>query len=197
MLIVKHGGVLTHAGRRQAEQLGSVFRNIMYPRQGGEGGAAARKEKRGGTSTGLLFRCALAPFPLAGWRTSPPPLPLKHTDALVPSSSLSLSGRAGVTRAACCDCTAPTGTTSRCTRVTRAGCRPRPPPSSRASWTSRRVGGGGQPAVQGGFGSSPLVLVLPSGPSCPGTAPFALRPPLPLCLCLCPLYPSAPSASAA
>jgi inositol hexakisphosphate/diphosphoinositol-pentakisphosphate kinase len=34
LLILKHGGVLTHAGRQQAEALGSVFRNIMYPNQG-------------------------------------------------------------------------------------------------------------------------------------------------------------------
>lgn len=32
LLILKHGGVLTHAGRRQAETLGSHFRQVMYPR---------------------------------------------------------------------------------------------------------------------------------------------------------------------
>lgn len=31
MLIVKHGGVLTHAGREQSERLGSQFRTVMYP----------------------------------------------------------------------------------------------------------------------------------------------------------------------
>mmetsp|Transcript_36118 Transcript_36118/g.91148 ORF Transcript_36118/g.91148 Transcript_36118/m.91148 type:complete len:1152 (-) Transcript_36118:379-3834(-) len=35
MLILKHGGVLTHAGRDQAEQLGLNYRMIMYPNQGG------------------------------------------------------------------------------------------------------------------------------------------------------------------
>lgn len=32
MLILKWGGVLTHAGRQQAENLGSFFRTAMYPR---------------------------------------------------------------------------------------------------------------------------------------------------------------------
>jgi len=35
LLILKHGGVLTHAGREQAEQLGLNYRMIMYPNQGG------------------------------------------------------------------------------------------------------------------------------------------------------------------
>ncbi len=33
LLIVKWGGVLTHAGRQQAEELGRVFRMVMYPRR--------------------------------------------------------------------------------------------------------------------------------------------------------------------
>eukprot|EP00879_Flechtneria_rotunda_P022005 GHRR01023207.1.p2 GENE.GHRR01023207.1~~GHRR01023207.1.p2 ORF type:complete len:405 (+),score=176.18 GHRR01023207.1:1563-2777(+) len=32
LLILKYGGVLTHAGRAQAEELGKMFRMIMYPR---------------------------------------------------------------------------------------------------------------------------------------------------------------------
>lgn len=32
MLILKYGGVLTHAGRQQAEELGRIFRLVMYPR---------------------------------------------------------------------------------------------------------------------------------------------------------------------
>lgn len=32
LLILKWGGVLTHAGRRQAENLGRTFRLVMYPR---------------------------------------------------------------------------------------------------------------------------------------------------------------------
>jgi hypothetical protein len=31
LLILKWGGVLTHAGRKQAEDLGRVFRLVMYP----------------------------------------------------------------------------------------------------------------------------------------------------------------------
>lgn len=31
LLILKYGGVLTHAGRQQAESLGKDFRNNMYP----------------------------------------------------------------------------------------------------------------------------------------------------------------------
>eukprot|EP00803_Ostreobium_quekettii_P004618 evm.model.scf_439.9 EVM.evm.TU.scf_439.9 scf_439:61654-74618(+) len=31
LLILKHGGVLTHAGRRQSEDLGKYFRTAMYP----------------------------------------------------------------------------------------------------------------------------------------------------------------------
>ena len=42
LLILKHGGVLTHAGRQQAEALGSLFRNIMYPNQGPAGGGLLR-----------------------------------------------------------------------------------------------------------------------------------------------------------
>jgi hypothetical protein len=42
LLILKYGGVLTHAGRAQAEELGKTFRMVMYPRYvcvlGGEGG---------------------------------------------------------------------------------------------------------------------------------------------------------------
>jgi hypothetical protein len=39
LLILKWGGVLTHAGRRQAEDLGRTFRLVMYPRWavGGQG----------------------------------------------------------------------------------------------------------------------------------------------------------------
>lgn len=32
LLVCKWGGVLTHAGRQQAEDLGKVFRLVMYPR---------------------------------------------------------------------------------------------------------------------------------------------------------------------
>lgn len=32
LLILKYGGVLTHAGRAQAEELGKTFRMVMYPR---------------------------------------------------------------------------------------------------------------------------------------------------------------------
>lgn len=32
LLILKYGGVLTHAGRQQAEDLGQSFRMVMYPR---------------------------------------------------------------------------------------------------------------------------------------------------------------------
>ncbi|GMH42191.1 hypothetical protein BSKO_10110 [Bryopsis sp. KO-2023] len=39
LLILKHGGVLTHAGRAQAETLGSHFRQVMYPSTAGSGTA--------------------------------------------------------------------------------------------------------------------------------------------------------------
>ena len=42
LLILKHGGVLTHAGRQQAEALGSLFRNVMYPQNGPTGGGLLR-----------------------------------------------------------------------------------------------------------------------------------------------------------
>ena len=42
LLILKHGGVLTHAGRAQAETLGSLFRTAMYPRYGPAGGGLLR-----------------------------------------------------------------------------------------------------------------------------------------------------------
>jgi hypothetical protein len=32
LLILKYGGVLTHSGRAQAEELGKTFRMVMYPR---------------------------------------------------------------------------------------------------------------------------------------------------------------------
>ena len=34
LMILKYGGVLTHAGRQQAEDLGRIFRLVMYPRCG-------------------------------------------------------------------------------------------------------------------------------------------------------------------
>ncbi|CAM0883363.1 unnamed protein product [Alopecurus aequalis] len=34
LMILKYGGVLTHAGRKQAEELGRYFRNNMYPSEG-------------------------------------------------------------------------------------------------------------------------------------------------------------------
>jgi inositol hexakisphosphate/diphosphoinositol-pentakisphosphate kinase len=34
LLILKWGGVLTHAGRQQAEDLGKIYRMVMYPRCG-------------------------------------------------------------------------------------------------------------------------------------------------------------------
>ncbi|CAM6083123.1 unnamed protein product [Calypogeia fissa] len=34
LMILKYGGVLTHAGRKQAEELGRTFRNYMYPGEG-------------------------------------------------------------------------------------------------------------------------------------------------------------------
>lgn len=37
LLVLKYGGVLTHAGRKQAEVLGTHFRAAMYPRCGGCG----------------------------------------------------------------------------------------------------------------------------------------------------------------
>ena len=42
LLILKHGGVLPHAGRQQAEALGSLFRNLMYPQSGPTGGGLLR-----------------------------------------------------------------------------------------------------------------------------------------------------------
>ncbi|CAK9232006.1 unnamed protein product, partial [Sphagnum troendelagicum] len=33
-MLLKYGGVLTHAGRKQAEELGRSFRNYMYPGEG-------------------------------------------------------------------------------------------------------------------------------------------------------------------
>ena len=38
LVVVKHGGVLTHAGRTQAESLGQDFRRSIYPAASGEGG---------------------------------------------------------------------------------------------------------------------------------------------------------------
>eukprot|EP00897_Mesotaenium_endlicherianum_P011034 jgi/Mesen1/995/ME000120S00151 len=37
LMVLKYGGVLTHAGRKQAEELGRTFRNNMYPVEAGEG----------------------------------------------------------------------------------------------------------------------------------------------------------------
>ncbi|KAG6741698.1 hypothetical protein POTOM_054975 [Populus tomentosa] len=34
LMVLKYGGVLTHAGRKQAEELGRYFRNNMYPGEG-------------------------------------------------------------------------------------------------------------------------------------------------------------------
>ncbi|CAK9857717.1 unnamed protein product [Sphagnum jensenii] len=34
LMVLKYGGVLTHAGRKQAEELGRSFRNCMYPGEG-------------------------------------------------------------------------------------------------------------------------------------------------------------------
>eukprot|EP00249_Psilotum_nudum_P017504 c26356_g1_i1 orf=1564-3798(-) len=34
LMVLKYGGVLTHAGRKQAEELGRSFRNSMYPGEG-------------------------------------------------------------------------------------------------------------------------------------------------------------------
>ncbi|XP_023637662.1 inositol hexakisphosphate and diphosphoinositol-pentakisphosphate kinase VIP2 isoform X1 [Capsella rubella] len=34
LMVLKYGGVLTHAGRKQAEELGRYFRNHMYPGEG-------------------------------------------------------------------------------------------------------------------------------------------------------------------
>ena len=42
LLIIKHGGILTHTGRAQAEELGKVFRAVMYPNHGPEGGGLLR-----------------------------------------------------------------------------------------------------------------------------------------------------------
>ncbi|KAF5835969.1 histidine phosphatase superfamily-domain-containing protein, partial [Dunaliella salina] len=42
LLVVKWGGVLTHAGRQQAEQLGMHFRACMYPKHGPAGGGLLR-----------------------------------------------------------------------------------------------------------------------------------------------------------
>ena len=45
LLIVKWGGVLTHAGRQQAEDLGKIYRMVMYPRSAAVG---ARGEAHAG-----------------------------------------------------------------------------------------------------------------------------------------------------
>jgi hypothetical protein len=42
LLILKYGGVLTHAGRAQAEELGKTFRMVMYPRCGAVGWVGVR-----------------------------------------------------------------------------------------------------------------------------------------------------------
>eukprot|EP00891_Asterochloris_glomerata_P003679 jgi/Astpho2/3679/gw1.00060.3.1_t len=42
LLILKHGGVLTHAGRQQAEDLGKLFRAVMYPEYGPHGNGLLR-----------------------------------------------------------------------------------------------------------------------------------------------------------
>jgi len=42
LLIIKHGGILTHTGRAQSEELGKVFRAVMYPNHGPEGGGLLR-----------------------------------------------------------------------------------------------------------------------------------------------------------
>eukprot|EP00882_Tetradesmus_deserticola_P011610 GHRQ01012283.1.p1 GENE.GHRQ01012283.1~~GHRQ01012283.1.p1 ORF type:complete len:344 (+),score=172.58 GHRQ01012283.1:771-1802(+) len=42
LLILKYGGVLTHAGRSQSEELGRMFRMVMYPRYGPAGGGLLR-----------------------------------------------------------------------------------------------------------------------------------------------------------
>jgi hypothetical protein len=42
LLILKYGGVLTHAGRAQAEELGKIFRLVMYPNYGSTGGGLLR-----------------------------------------------------------------------------------------------------------------------------------------------------------
>jgi inositol hexakisphosphate/diphosphoinositol-pentakisphosphate kinase len=42
LLILKHGGVLTHAGRAQAQALGQLFRASMYPHAGPAGGGLLR-----------------------------------------------------------------------------------------------------------------------------------------------------------
>jgi inositol hexakisphosphate/diphosphoinositol-pentakisphosphate kinase len=42
LLIIKHGGILTHTGRAQSEELGKVFRAVMYPNLGPEGGGLLR-----------------------------------------------------------------------------------------------------------------------------------------------------------
>jgi len=34
LMLLKYDGVLTHVGRKQAEELGRSFRNYMYPREG-------------------------------------------------------------------------------------------------------------------------------------------------------------------
>jgi len=42
LLIMKHGGVLTHTGRMQAEQAGRHFRSTVYPQYGPSGGGLLR-----------------------------------------------------------------------------------------------------------------------------------------------------------
>jgi hypothetical protein len=42
LLIMKHGGVLTHTGRMQAEQAGRHFRSSIYPQYGPSGGGLLR-----------------------------------------------------------------------------------------------------------------------------------------------------------
>ena len=80
MLILKWGGVLTHAGRQQAEDLGRMFRMVMYPRWGGGGGGEGSAGYEGVLQKGATLPWALIPPFLPHTHDSLPvmPAPLTH-----------------------------------------------------------------------------------------------------------------------
>eukprot|EP00884_Botryococcus_braunii_P003822 jgi/Botrbrau1/13440/Bobra.0082s0044.1 len=67
LLILKHGGVLTHAGRQQAEALGNVFRTVMYPGDGPSGEASCACTLRTATTS------RSTPATKAACKPAPPP----------------------------------------------------------------------------------------------------------------------------
>ena len=121
LLILKHGGVLTHAGRAQAEALGSLFRTAMYPRYG---------DRRG--TGGLGGRALVGRWPAARRPACGPTAPSANLQrAHLPN--LFQARRAG----GCCACIRRTATTSRSIPATRGASKRRPPRSRRACWTWR------------------------------------------------------------